>query len=81
MKLAKTAQKALAVFMSALVLGSAAVALPEVVPESIIKANAVQTYGDYEYVINNNEVTITKYKGDEADVTIPSTINGKKSRV
>ena len=34
---------------------------------------------DYEYSINNdNTVTITKYKGSEAVVFVPDTINGKK---
>ncbi len=31
---------------------------------------------DYEYTIENGEVTITKYTGSDADVIIPSTIEG-----
>lgn len=41
------------------------------------KAN---TYGDYEYTVNDDgrTVTITKYNGSAADLTVPYSINGKK---
>jgi len=35
------------------------------------------TYGDFEYVINGGSVTITKYKGTAANVSIPVAIEGK----
>ena len=35
------------------------------------------TYGDFEYVINGGSVTITKYKGTAANVSIPVVIEGK----
>lgn len=35
---------------------------------------------DYEYTISNDEVTITKYKGTDANVVIPKTIKGKPVR-
>ncbi len=34
------------------------------------------TYQDFNYTIIDNEVTITKYKGTAAEVTIPESING-----
>lgn len=44
------------------------------------KAN---TYGDYEYTVNDDgrTVTITKYNGSAADLTVPYSINGKKVTV
>jgi len=44
----------------------------------VIRAEAA-TYGDYEYEVNTDgvSVTITKYKGSGGDVTIPSEIDGK----
>ena len=38
------------------------------------------TYGDYEYTVNDdgNTVTITKYNGSATDLTVPYSINGKK---
>ena len=37
------------------------------------------TYGDYEYTVNNDgkTVTIEKYNGSAADLTVPYSINGK----
>ncbi|WP_051588957.1 leucine-rich repeat domain-containing protein [Ruminococcus sp. NK3A76] len=62
-----------------MVFGTAAV-LPEgaVSLGSDILASAV-TYGDYEYtVLDDGTVEISEYKGSDAEVTIPSTIDGKK---
>ncbi len=41
-------------------------------------AFAVQIYqsGDYEYTVNNNEITIKNYLGNDREVSIPSEING-----
>ncbi len=40
---------------------------------------SAETYGDFEYTIENNSTcTITKYNGHAADVIIPSTIDGYK---
>lgn len=37
------------------------------------------TYGDYEYTVGaGNTVQITKYKGSENAIKIPSAIDGKK---
>ena len=33
---------------------------------------------DYEYIIDNGTVTITGYKGDNANIVIPGKIEGKK---
>ncbi len=41
-----------------------------------VSAAETLTYGDYEYEVNNNTVTITKYKGSETTLTIPDKING-----
>lgn len=43
-----------------------------------IEASAAQTYGDFEYTISNNTVTITGYKGSGGEVQIPDYINNKK---
>lgn len=41
--------------------------------------NQDKTYGDYTYLINeNDEIVITKYTGSEENVEIPSEIDGKK---
>ena len=63
----------------ALVLGSAA-ALPQGFAkiDSAITASA-ETYGDYDYtVLDDGTVVISKYIGSDEEVTIPSTIDGKK---
>ena len=36
-----------------------------------------QTYGDFEYTVSDNTVTITKYKGSDKVLAIPSQIDGK----
>ena len=35
------------------------------------------TWGDYEYIDNGDNVTITNYTGSDGDILIPSEINGK----
>ena len=43
-----------------------------------VSVSATEVYGDFEYEANNNNtITITNYKGNGGDVTIPSTIDGK----
>lgn len=37
---------------------------------------AEKTYGDFEYKVENDNVTVTKYLGEDIDVTIPETIDG-----
>ena len=62
-----------------LVFGSAA-ALPEGFAkiDSAITASA-ETYGDYEYqVLDDGTVEISKYRGSDEEVNIPSAIDGKK---
>jgi hypothetical protein len=39
-------------------------------------AAMAQSFGDWQYSINGNNVIITRYTGTNADVSIPSTING-----
>ena len=41
------------------------------------------TYGDYEYTIDDfyNTVTITKYKGTDTQIAVPSAINGQKVKI
>ena len=41
--------------------------------------SAAETYGDFEYSLNDdNTCTITKYNGSASDLTIPSEIQGHK---
>ncbi len=74
--LKKTISAALAL---SLVLGGGAL-LPEGVfgADSAIVAQAAETYGDYEYEVDDDGfVEITKYNGNAANIDIPSAINGK----
>ncbi|MBO4276905.1 MAG: leucine-rich repeat domain-containing protein, partial [Clostridia bacterium] len=49
-----------------------------VLPFSAFTASA-DTYGDYEYtVLSDGTVEITKYNGNEENVSIPEYIDGKK---
>ena len=69
------------VLAGVLVFGTAAV-MPEGAVElgSMIKANAneVLTYGDFEYTYTTEgTVMITKYNGNDTEVTIPASIGGK----
>lgn len=42
-----------------------------------ITVNAAKTTGDYQYVTNGNNVTITKYTGSDVSVVVPSKLGGK----
>ena len=35
-----------------------------------------QTFGDFSYVVTNNEIKLTSYEGSSVDILIPSQING-----
>lgn len=63
----KGALKKLAVFISVLFVMTAASGL----------AVLADTYGDFEYSVDGDKVTITKYNGEGGDVVIPGTIEGK----
>ena len=76
MKILKTLKKLLSVTLCAALIGGAAITVPAVVQDSAIIADAL-TYGDYEYDVSNNAVTITRYKGSASSVSIPSSIDGK----
>ncbi len=78
MEIKKTSKRILTCTLAALMLAGAAVSMPAVIPQSSLTVSAAQTYGDFEYEVKNNEVTITSYKGSGKTVTIPSTIGGKK---
>ncbi len=73
----KMLRKILSVSLCAAMLAGTAAVLPAFVPDSSITASAAETYGDYEYTVENDAVTITKYTGKGTAVTIPSKINGK----
>ena len=62
-----------------LVFGTAAV-LPEgaVSIGSDIVASAAETYGDYEYIIDDDGAVISKYLGSDTNVKIPDTLRGCK---
>ena len=51
--------------------------LPAVSSEVSVTADAAQVYGDYEYEISDNKVTITKYIGSLGEAVIPDSISGK----
>ena len=42
----------------------------------LIDKEDLKTYGDYVYYVENNEVTIFYYIGEEINITIPSEIDG-----
>ncbi len=62
-----------------LTLGAAALPMADSgVNFTSITASA-ETYGDYSYeILSDGTVEITGYNGNETEVTIPSSINGKK---
>ena len=41
------------------------------------QANETLSYGDWEYVIIDGNITITKYNGNEKNVTVPNQIETK----
>ena len=62
-----------------LTLGAAALPMADSGIDLTSITASAETYGDYEYsVLDNGTVEITKYNGNESNVTIPSSINGKK---
>ena len=66
--------------LSALLIASAASALPFAAEKGTLTANAevYYIYGDYEYQINSDDtLTITSYTGSGSYVSVPSTIKGK----
>ena len=63
MKARRFFKKAFSVALCAELLGGTAVMLPAVSSEVSVTADAAQVYGDYEYEISDNKVTITKYIG------------------
>lgn len=42
----------------------------------VLVVDVKKVNGQYEYVIENNEITITRYIGNETEVSIPSEIDG-----
>lgn len=80
-KLMNFRKRIISVFLSgALMLcGTATVGLYLSTDDSVIgtTVNAAE-YQNYIYEENNNGITITKYKGNEKNLTIPKTINGKQ---
>lgn len=41
-------------------------------------ANETYSYGDWEYIVVDGNITITGYVGKEANITVPAIIDGKK---
>ena len=41
------------------------------------KETPIHTYGDFEYIISDNEVTVTKYNGTKVSVAVPEAIDNK----
>ena len=79
----KKVKRLTAVILSALMMTSAFSVLP--VSAAVIESNNsvlssdYLTSGDYEYsLLDNGTVEISKYIGNDDDVTIPDTIDGKK---
>ncbi len=70
-------KKISAVLLCAVITGAAAVSVPIFVPDSGITASAAVTSDRIEYLIYNNEVSITGYSGSNSAVVIPSKISGK----
>ena len=47
-----------------------------------VSAADTLTYGDYQYTINSDDtVTITKYKGTDTQIAVPSALNGQKVKI
>ena len=46
--------------------------------EGSVKAETYETWGDWNYTVNGDEVTITKYNASDTEVVIPDKIDGKK---
>ena len=77
MKGKKFIKKALTVMLCTTILGAGAAFLPQVGVQSSLAVQAA-TQGNYEYVnLTDGTVKITEYNGSEANVTVPSRINGR----
>ena len=78
MKKKKIAKRTGSILLAALVLAGSAAALPSFVPETGITANAAVTlkYGNFDYTVSDNKVTIKQYRGTDSYVNIPSMIDG-----
>ena len=80
MKNKQILKKALSITLCAVLLGGTAAALPSIVPDIGIEADAA-VYGDYEYQeLSDGSIRITKYNGTASSITIPQMINGKYVR-
>ena len=67
--------------IAAMAVGTNAVLPVSPLADTSITVHA-EEYGDYEYEVNeDNTVTITRYNGEEKNVTIPSKIDGKQVTV
>ncbi len=74
----RTFKKIFSAVLCAAVIGCTAVSLPFVNNDIGMTVSAAQTYGDFEYNINDKgTVTVSKYKGSASSLSIPSQIDGK----
>lgn len=75
----KKSLKIMSVFMSAMLsVGSFALVPLTANAQEITDSAVSEASGDFEYTVKNNEITITKYSGSEAQVVIPDSIDGYK---
>ena len=75
----KKSLKVMSVFMSAMLSVGSFTIIPLTANAQEITDSAVsEASGDFEYTVKNNEITITKYTGSEAQVVIPDSIDGYK---
>ena len=73
-------RKVIAVSMAAAMVTGTALCAPVIsdFAGTSITVSAAETYGDFEYTVaDDNTVTVTKYKGTSAKVTIPEKINSR----
>ena len=77
----KRFKKGLALLLSALVafsVCSAAAVSVGAVESTAVSSGETLVFGDYEYtVLDNGTVEISKYNGSDAEIVIPSEIDGK----
>lgn len=75
----KKSLKIMSVFMSAMLSVGSFTIIPLTANAQEITDSAVsEASGDFEYTVKNNEITITKYTGSEAQVVISDSIDGYK---
>ena len=53
----------------------------EEAPQDTEDSEAFDTSGDYEYTVNNEQITITKYTGSDTVLTVPAQIEGMQVTV